>query len=277
MRKITATAGLLLTLSLCLLLSAFTTDAPLYTGVCVNGTDADPEKLAFAEDGSVWVSLRHVSEALGAAEITWEGGSQTACVKAEGLELTAAANAPYIIANGRYLYIENGCQTVDGRVMVPVKTLCTAFGADAQWDGESSSVIITSGSSPITSGDKFYSKTDLYWLSRIIHAEARGESFEGQIAVGSVVMNRVASEEFPDTVKSVIFDRRSGIQFSPAYSGSIYNTPYQSCVIAAKLALEGVSNVGDSLYFSLAKTASSSWAGRNCQYVGQIGNHVFYA
>src|SRR5690554_927926 len=68
-----------------------------------------------------------------------------------------------------------------------------------------------------------YSEEDLEWLSKIIHSEARGESLDGQIAVAAVILNRVNSNLFPNSVKEVIFEQNNGrYQFTPAGSGSIY-------------------------------------------------------
>ena len=78
---------------------------------------------------------------------------------------------------------------------------------------------------------------DLYWLSRIISAESRGEPLEGQIAVGNVVLNRVASADFPDTIYGVIFDDRWGGQFTPVRNGTIYQVPSARSVEAAGLSL----------------------------------------
>ncbi|MDR2420813.1 MAG: cell wall hydrolase [Oscillospiraceae bacterium] len=117
-----------------------------------------------------------------------------------------------------------------------------------------------------------YGAEDVKWLSRIIYAEAGGESFDGMLAVGNVVMNRLRSEYYPDTVHGVIFDRRSGVQFTPAYSGAINNTPSEACVKAAKLALDGAEIVGGSLYFASA----SCWASRHRELYKTIGAHDFY-
>ena len=84
-----------------------------------------------------------------------------------------------------------------------------------------------------------YSEEDLYWLARIISAESRGEPLEGQIAVGNVVLNRVDSDNYPDTIKEVIFDRNHGVQFEPVENGTVYDDPTPTSVLAAKLALEG--------------------------------------
>ena len=105
-------------------------------------------------------------------------------------------------------------------------------------------------------------------LAALIHCEARGESYEGQLAVGAVVMNRVRSEAYPDTIHGVIY--ASG-QFTPALNGKV-NRVYESgkiqesCIRAAEEALSGVSNVGDMTHFR-----------RNNGREGLvIGNHVFY-
>ncbi|MCT4564920.1 MAG: cell wall hydrolase [Maledivibacter sp.] len=119
--------------------------------------------------------------------------------------------------------------------------------------------------------------TDLYWLSRIIHAESGAESYEGKMAVGNVVLNRVYSREFPNTVKSVIFEYFRGIpQFSPVAEGTIYNTPSQESIEAAKHALNGAKPVGSCTYFFNPNKSAGKWIVENKTYVKRIGNHVFY-
>lgn len=105
-------------------------------------------------------------------------------------------------------------------------------------------------------------------LAALIHCEACGESYEGQVAVGAVVMNRVRSKAYPNTIRGVIY--ASG-QFTPAMTGKLERVLesgkiYESCIKAAKEALSGVSNVGDRLYFRRIN-------GREGLI---IGNHVFY-
>lgn len=105
-------------------------------------------------------------------------------------------------------------------------------------------------------------------LAALIYCEAGGESYEGQLAVGAVVMNRVRSGAYPDSIHGVIY--ASG-QFTPALNGKV-NARYESgkisesCIRAAEEALSGVSNVGDCTHFR-----------RNNGRDGiVIGNHVFY-
>ncbi|MEA4847044.1 MAG: cell wall hydrolase [Clostridiaceae bacterium] len=122
-----------------------------------------------------------------------------------------------------------------------------------------------------------YTTTDLYWLSRIIHAEAEAESYTGKVAVGNVILNRVKSSSFPNTVKGVIFEYYKGIpQFSPVADGTIYNTPNSDSIKAAKAAFSGTSYVGNATYFFNPDKSEGAWIIKNKTYVKRIGNHVFY-
>lgn len=116
----------------------------------------------------------------------------------------------------------------------------------------------------------------VFWLSRIISAESKGESLEGQIAVGNVVLNRVKSPEFPNTIYGVIFDDRWGGQFEPVRNGTIYLEPTEQSILAAKKCLSGVNNIGNCLYFLAPDLAQNFWIPQNREYVTTIGCHDFY-
>ena len=159
-------------------------------------------------------------------------------------------------------------------ILVPVRTLCQALGAAAVWDSATGTVNITAVSGPIVSGDSYYDAEDLDLLSRLIYAESGNQPLEGKIAVGNVVLNRVASPLFPNTVADVIYQPN---QFSPAGSGHLSRTPNAESVVAAKLCLEGANTAGNALYFVNPVTSPGSWASRNRPYVATIGAHAFYA
>lgn len=143
-----------------------------------------------------------------------------------------------------------------------------ALGAGVEWDGTQSTIQITSGSGPILSGEQAYQADVVYWLSRIIYAESGNQPLDGKIAVGNVVLNRVASPRFPNSVYEVIFQRN---QFTPAANGSINRTPSAESVVAAKLCLDGANTAGSALYFVNPTVAPGSWASRNRPYVATIG------
>lgn len=216
---------------------------------------------------TTYAPVREFAIALGAYSVI--RAENTVSVTAKGLELSATAGDAYIAANGRYLHVPDMCLLIGDSVYAPVRVLAEAFGAEVDWSSELQIVRVTPVGEPI-SPEAPYSEEDLYWMSRIITAEARGESFDGQIAVGNVIMNRVNDDYYPDTVYGVIFD---GIQFTPAVTGAIYNTPTEQCILAAKLALEGARTVDDCRYFS---ATTKCWANNNRTYYGAIGGHYFY-
>ena len=119
--------------------------------------------------------------------------------------------------------------------------------------------------------------TNLYWLSRIIQAEAEAEPYAGKVAVGNVIINRVNSGTFANTIKGVIFEYSQGLpQFSPVADGTIYNTPSSTSIQAAKDALAGQRPVGAAQFFFNPDKSSGSWIVNNKTYVTRIGDHVFY-
>lgn len=99
---------------------------------------------------------------------------------------------------------------------------------------------------------------------------------EGKIGVANVVLNRVNSPLFDDTVYQVIFDRKYGVQFTPTANGSIYHTPTGDSIIAAKRALLGENTAGESLYFLNPNISTSFWIMENRPFFRSIGNHDFY-
>ncbi|MBQ8689848.1 MAG: cell wall hydrolase [Clostridia bacterium] len=158
---------------------------------------------------------------------------------------------------------------------VPARTLARAFSLTLTQDG--SAARLTGNIAPVKSGASFYDADAVYWLSRIISAESRGEPLIGQIAVGNVVLNRVRSSAFPNTIWGVIFDRKYGVQFSPVANGTIYQAPTASAVLAAKICLDGFSVSPDALYFLRPSASESSWIVKNREYLFTIRNHYFFA
>ncbi len=243
--------------------------------VFVDGQYVDADGLITVEDGRVWGPLRAVAEALGADEVTWDEREGAASVRRGKQTLTARVGEEYVSAAGRYFYAPGGVRMEEGRVLVPLSALAAFFGAELTYDERLRLAEFTAPGKAMTKGSRFYDADDLCWLSRIIEAEARGETLAGKIAVGNVVLERVADPAFPSTVESVIFDTTGGVQFSPTRSGNIYNEPGDESVIAAKIALEG-EVVVRALYFSMAKNAETCWAAKHCEFVTELGGHVFF-
>ena len=188
--------------------------------------------------------------------------------------LSAKVGEFYLTVNDRVLYLGGDVLNYRGNVLVPLNGLCRAFNITAvSGETESGLNLHTEDLQVVRRGSEVYNATDLKWLSHIINAEAGNQSLEGQICVGNVVLNRVRDARFPDTVQEVIF---SPNQFCPVTSGSIYCTPDEDAVIAAKLCLEGVNLAGECTYFVNPTTGVTAWFRNNLTYAMSVGDHDFY-
>ncbi len=100
---------------------------------------------------------------------------------------------------------------------------------------------------------KQYSNVEMDLLSRLVHAEAKGESYEGKKAVASVVLNRVEHRSFPDSVKGVIYQRNA---FQPVSNGSIHDKADQDSIKAVKQVVKEHDRTTKAIYFYNPKTAT---------------------
>ncbi len=116
-----------------------------------------------------------------------------------------------------------------------------------------------------------YSSSDVYLLARIIGAEARGESYTGQVAVGAVVLNRVRHSSFPDTIAGVVY--QSGA-FSAVRDSNWNVAPNDTAKKAARDAINGWDPTGGAIYYYNPAKTSNQWI-RSRPVVTTIGRHVF--
>ena len=227
--------------------------------------------------GVVYVPVQRFADLFGKFTTTYQQATESVTIKGQNLSISVKVGDAYITVNDRIFYTGNKVLSLGGWIFVPLASMAKAVDADVYVKKGYFEAYVTSGDpTSIPWASSYYNSTDLYWLSRIISAEAKGEPLSGQIAVGNVVLNRVRSSSFPNTIKGVIFDTKYGTQFSPTANGTIYNTPTASAVMAAKICLEGYSLSTKALYFFNPSLATSSWISRNRPYIMTIGNHQFY-
>lgn len=115
------------------------------------------------------------------------------------------------------------------------------------------------------------SKDEMTIMAKVIYSEARGESYKGQVAVGAVVMNRIQSGQFPDTIKGVVFQKNA---FTAVIDGQYNQKPNQTAYLAAMDAVRGWDPTQNSLYYFNPKTATSQWIWTREPNV-KIGRHLF--
>lgn len=115
------------------------------------------------------------------------------------------------------------------------------------------------------------SESQVYLLARVINGEARGEPYEGQVAVGAVVLNRVQHPSFPNTISGVVYQKGA---FTAVDDGQIDAEMYSSSMKAARDALNGWDPTGGAIYYYNPKTATNQWI-RSRKIICTIGKHVF--
>ena len=116
-----------------------------------------------------------------------------------------------------------------------------------------------------------YSSSDYDLLARIISAEARGEPYTGQIAVGAVILNRIEHPSFPDTLPGVVYQKGA---FSCLDDGQFYEKIEDSAYRAATDAINGIDPSGGAIYYYNPKKATSKWIFSR-EIITTIGNHRF--
>ena len=122
-----------------------------------------------------------------------------------------------------------------------------------------------------SSGMSGYTSSDVYLLAKTIYAEGRGEPYVGQVAIGAVIMNRIRSASFPNTISGVVYQKGA---FTAVDDGQINLTPNETAMKAARDAINGWDPTGGALYYYNPAVATSAWI-FDRQTVTVIGKHVF--
>lgn len=266
-----------LALECCLLKTAIAkTDVPV--DILVNENYILTGVSPIIRNGTVLAPIRDFSNALGCMEVYWEQGTKTASVVYSDKTIKLQAKSNMAEVDGEEKQLAAATEIINGSMMVPIRFMAENFNCDVKWNSKTYTVEISADNYEVASEhiDRTYTSDELFWLARIIHAEAQGESMDGKLGVGNVILNRVKSNEFANTIYEVIFDQTNGVQFTPTANGAIYNNPEKDSYIAAKNALRGKKIVGDSLFFCNPKISTNFWIMNNRKYYKTIGGHDFY-
>ncbi len=254
--------------------------AMLFVSAAAANVKVDGENFADAKliDSVTYVPIRSFGNVMSDCEVLWDNNSQTASLMFDQSRADARIGSRYLECDGRYIYSSAENKIIDGSTYVPLRSVAKIFGAEVSWDAATRTALVKRGVEEFVSGDEFYNKDDLYWLSKIISAESAGEPLRGKIAVGNVVLNRVRNEEYPNSIYEVIFDTKDGVQFTPVANGTINNEPTEESIMAAKICLEEyrLSN-HNILFFLNPQISTSTWVPDNRDFVMTIGKHDFYA
>lgn len=186
--------------------------------------------------------------------------------------ISAVKGKNYVNVNGRYIYIKSGVKFKGDKCYLPLSVLLCATGASKNVTEEAGPQTYTTGLRSMTTGSDFYDEELVYWMSKTINSEAGNQSLEGKIAVGNVIINRMRSSRYSNTVTGVIFQKG---QFDGTLTAAFKATPPEECVIAAKIAIEGIQIYHNAMYFNRA--GMNSWARSSRPFLGTLGGHDFFA
>ena len=211
---------------------------------------------------------------------SWSEDNGTLTLSVPGAVLTGHKDDGYFEADGRYIYAPDGWLVKGDVLYLPIDTVERLFGVKVSVSAKRDRLELSTDKLAVISGGASYYELNydaelLYWLPQIINAEAKFEPLAGQIGVGNVVINRLSSPDFPDTIFEVIYDTEHTVQFEPISTGGIFQEPTEQATIAAYLCLEGYSTVGGSLYF-VNPEFGSGWFDSSLELVETIGHHNFY-
>lgn len=236
--------------------------------------------------------------ALATANVYWANNGSNVkgtTVNGESLTLLAQPGSQYMYVNGQSVYVPNGIKIKNGYTMAPIEQLAAVFsGSSVGYDWSLNAYTVTTGAwlagsaqtAPAatavqpaagaqTAGSYqpsgWYDPQTLDLIARVINAEAGSMSLEGKVSVGNVIMNRVASPEFPNTVYGVLYQRN---QFTVVNYASFQRTPSEESVLAAKMAMDGVNYVPGAMFYNVA--GMRSWASRNRPFLMSFAGHDFY-
>ena len=280
MRKLALRRALALLLALCL----------LCPGLAAAADDGGAQSVPVYIDGLLsaraYVSGQAVflpPEAVCAAarlSMSWSEDNGTLTLSVPGAVLTGHKGDGYFEADGRYIYAPDGWLVKGDVLYLPSDAVERLFGVKINVSEKRDRLELSTDKLAVISGGASYYELNydaelLYWLPQIINAEAKFEPLAGQIGVGNVVMNRLSSPDFPDTIFEVIYDTEHSVQFEPISTGGIFQEPTEQATIAAYLCLEGYSTVGGSLYF-VNPEFGSGWFDSSLELVETVGHHNFY-
>lgn len=265
----------------------------IFVTVKVNNNCIKMDTEPYIKNGRTYVPVRFIAEALG-AEVEWFPEEKKVLIRENSGEKEVTVNSEITVANSVYAedndaiklligsnelvncgekkQMDAAAEIVNDRTMVPVRFVSENLGCDVKWDELTYSVLINKSGITVPQQyikNRSYTDEDLMWLARIVHVEVRGLSINAKVAVANVVLNRVKSPKFPNTIYDVIFAEG---QFPPVKKAGFKElVPNKDCIIAAKMALEGINNIENCLYFNNVKFKS-----KNVTFYKRIDGEYFY-
>ncbi|HEX6988593.1 MAG TPA: stalk domain-containing protein [Bacillota bacterium] len=246
----------------------------------LNGEVLALDPPAFLFEGRTFVPLRGLFERLG-AEVAFDPATSQITVTRGQRSVLLTLGSREAVVDGHPRTTDEPPLLINDRAYVPARFVTEALGDRADWLAHRSTLAIGSAYAARlgdTAGEDQaearkpvvpYTEQELDLLTRLINAEAYDEPYEGMVAVGAVVVNRVLDPEWPDTIYDVIMHPG---QFTPVWNGHIDRPVRPEARLAALDALHGVDPSNGAIFFYNPRTARSQ---PGSVETAVIGNHVF--
>lgn len=269
---------------------AFALEEQIIVTVRVNGNCIKMDSKPYIKDNRTFIPIRIIAQALG-ADVKWVDEEKKAIITVtpEGydestvdktivgatdgiktIELFVGSNE--IIVNSEKKVVDASVEIANGRVMVPLRVVSENLDCSVEWNESTFTVSVNKPDVVVPEEcieNRSYTDEDLLWLARIVHVEGKGLSINGRLAIANVVVNRKNSPRFPNTIYDVIF---APGQFPPAHKNGFKElVPTRGCIIAAKMALEGINNVEDCMFFN-----HKPFNSKNIKLYKRIDGEYFY-
>lgn len=256
--------------------------------------DAEIAGAVLTEEGRVLVPMRAFFEAAG-AEVYWDAASRTVRAFTGERTVTLQVGNAEASLSGRSVSLDAPPRIINDRVYIPLRFATDALGGEVSWNGEKQVATVnlnrpvdgevvatptgaTTPASPVSEEDVLvlYSAEEIDLFVRVVNAEAYGEPFEGKVAVAAVILNRVRSNRFPNSITEVLLAPN---QFTVVKNGQVNRNLHPDSRSAVIRALNGEDPTGGALYFNATRyTNGSFWTrlrNEGWQEI-RIGNQTFF-
>lgn len=253
--------------------------------------DAEIAGAVLTEEGHVLVPMRAFFEAAG-AEVYWDAASRTVRAFTGERTVTLQVGNSEASISGRSVALDAPPRIINDRVYVPLRFATDALGGEVSWNGERRVATVnlkrpvdgavvaiptgaTTPASPASEEDllALYSPEEIDLFVRVVNAEAYGESFEGKVAVAAVILNRVRSNRFPNSITEVLLAPN---QFGVVNNGQVNRSLHPDSRPAVIRALNSDDPTGGALYFTNLSTTPNYGFWSRLEIVARIGRHTFF-
>ncbi|MCT4661094.1 MAG: stalk domain-containing protein [Tissierellales bacterium] len=231
-------------------------------GLMINEDSIKLTKELVINEDKTYISTRQFAELMG-YDVEWKDETKEIIFKNEKAELIISTSEPKVIYNGFEIEVDDMPLLEAEGSFLPIRSIGQFLGCSVEWDEKTRSVKLSQEGLVVNPEyiiqKKTYTDEELQLLSRIVDVESGDRTIELRLAVANVVLNRVKSSRFPNSVKDVVYQVDVHKQFPPAHKSNFLTRAVDDLSIeAARRALEGENNIENCLFFNLRPFKSKS-------------------